>query len=891
MLRYLLFLNLILSFCANSIAQGSANTIQKQIIEPFVTFSAHQDQKFGIDTYGIGKPLNFYDALKLPKGTKYRVPYKSVGENSGEPVHAVLNNFKQTDLSLLQFLVNDSSEVVSFYTVNDTLLTLLLPQKRKDYFVSVRYKGKIAGKLKVEVLKPITEKIAIVSLINKELDEEYLEEFLNEIYKQANIRLDIISKTSYSDTLFNEDFIFDNPSSANDRYTRQMRDLRDRYFEKNPKATKKAYYLFIVPGFVDKELKGYMARNHAIGFIKYNNEPDMFHAIARELGHGIGMLDHFWNDTKIEQGSTLNLMDRNGGSELMQYQWLDLRHSSNSYSFYDGDEDVKTNNGMVAYYFWEEDKDGFIDLDNQHPLSKILRPFKKNYLSYHLNINDKLFEVLYQWNNYFLCRWHLIIWGILALLWLTWRIILIRRRRKTDQKPGFFRRKISNWTINLLFLSLVFLSFFVINSFLKRFEVKSGLIASFHKLSIKSVTDNILYNINLKYEVEDEPKSEILIKRGDDWYMKRKKKVLYFDVFKDGEKEYSKCKFSNESDSLVLHSLNFADHAESHYCVFNFKNQNDSLEYQRVFNHLGIDITDKLQLDDAAKRILVFVNGYRPTSVGHSFEDNFKDIRAKGLEFPNSTNLIYNFDRYDYWSPWNNIDYRFQKRINPSETYYADGHFSVTTSNHESLINFTHLTTIYPKRCKNPKKHTCWKTTKNSTGIFGDKTVDTYDLLPVNSNKKGFKERFRNGRIAAKNLLLMFNEIPNKSSNDTIYLVAHSMGYAYSLGMIEELRGRINFGGFYILAPENAGQGKVNINEWQEVWQYGSKLNKKEKDAPCLQDGVAPQICAGGLNEANRAYIPHQFYNRKGFFDSHFVGYYTWIFDIEQGKKGAIKQR
>lgn len=468
---------------------------------------------------------------------------------------------------------------------------------------------------------------------------------------------------------------------------------------------------------------------------------------------------------------------------------------------------------------------------------------------------------------------------------------MIRNRKKTDQRPGFFKRKISNWTINLLFLGLMLLSFFVIDSFLKRFEVKSGLIADLNKLSVESVTYNILYNINLKYEVEDEPKSEILIKRGDDWYMKRKKKVLYFDVFKDEKNEFSKCKFINESDSLLLHSLNFEDNAESHYCVFNFKSQNDSIEYQRVFNHLGIDITDKLQLTDAAKRILVFVNGYRPTSVGHSFEDNFKDIKAKGLEFPNSTNLIYDFDRYDYWSPWNNIDYRFQKRINPSETYYADGHFSVSTSNHESLINFTHLTTIYPKRCKNPKKHICWKTTKNSTGIFGDKTVNTYDLLPVNSNKKGFKERYHNGKIAAKNLLLMFNEIPNKSSNDTIYLVAHSMGYAYSLGMIEELRGKINFGGFYILAPENAGQGKVNIGEWQEVWQYGSKLNKKEKDAPCLQDGVAPQMCAGGLSEANRAYIPQQFYKRKGFFDSHFVGYYNWIFDIDQGKKGAIKQR
>lgn len=891
-----MFRNWILSIgflivCGALFSQANPNGAAKSVSEPFVTFSPHIDQKFGLDVFGIGKPIHFYDVLTLPKGTKYRVSYKSVGDNKSEPVHAVLNGFLKFDPTQLQFLVNDSSELVPFYVINDTLLTIQLPQKRKDYNLSVRYKGKVAGKLKIKVFKPITERIAIVSLMDDQLDEEYLEEFLNDIYKQANIQLDIISKTKFYDTLFNEKFIFDNPSSANDRYTKQMRDLRDRYFEKNPNATRNAYYLFVIPGFVDQKLNGYMARNHAIGFVKSGNEPDMFHSIARELGHGIGMLDHFWNDTKIEQGSTLNLMDRNGGSEMMYYQWLDLRHSSNSFSFYDGDEDVKTNNGMVAYYFWEENKDGFIELNKEHPLQSIHRPFKKNYLSYHLNINDKLFEVIYQWNNYFLCLWHIITWGLLIVSWIVWRILLRKKRKNQVQNTSYLKRKMSNWLINGVFLFLFVVSFFVINSFLKSFEVKSGLIADFDKQRIEVVMDNILYNTNLKYEIEKDPMSEILIKRGDNWYMKRKKKVLYFDVFKDDTNQYSKCKFTSESDSLMLFSLNFKENAESHYCVFSFKSKNDSLESQKVFNHLGIDITDKLELTDAAKRILVFVNGYRPTSVGHSFEDNFKDIKAKGLEFPNSANLIYDFDRFDYWSPWNNIDYRFQKRINPSETYYADGHFSVTTSNHESLINFTHLTTIFPKRCKNPNKHVCWKTTKNSTGIFGDKKVDTYDLLPMHSNKKGFKERYRNGKIAGKNLLLMFNEIPNKSSNDTIYLVAHSMGYAYSLGMIDELRGKINFGGFYILAPENAAQGKVNLNEWQEVWQYGSKLNETEKDPPCLQDGVAPQSCAGGLSESNRSYIPDKFYKRKGFFDSHFVGYYTWIFDIDDGSVGHIRQR
>jgi hypothetical protein len=58
-----------------------------------------------------------------------------------------------------------------------------------------------------------------------------------------------------------------------------------------------------------------------------------------------------------------------------------------------------------------------------------------------------------------------------------------------------------------------------------------------------------------------------------------------------------------------------------------------------------------------------------------------------------------------------------------------------------------------------------------------------------------------------------------------------------------------------------------------------------------LQDGVAPQTAVKGLPKENRLFIPKKSYAQKGFFDSHFVGYYTWILEIPQGEKGAIKQR
>jgi hypothetical protein len=117
------------------------------------------------------------------------------------------------------------------------------------------------------------------------------------------------------------------------------------------------------------------------------------------------------------------------------------------------------------------------------------------------------------------------------------------------------------------------------------------------------------------------------------------------------------------------------------------------------------------------------------------------------------------------------------------------------------------------------------------------------------------------------------------------------MGYAYSLGIIEILRGKIQFGACYILAPENASSGKIVQTEWREVWQYGAKLSGAGKNKPCQQDGVAPQVSVKGLSKNNRVYFPKSQEHKMGYFQSHFVGYYTWILDIPKGEKGHVQGR
>jgi hypothetical protein len=377
-------------------------------------------------------------------------------------------------------------------------------------------------------------------------------------------------------------------------------------------------------------------------------------------------------------------------------------------------------------------------------------------------------------------------------------------------------------------------------------------------------------------------------KEGEEWKVTKERKVLYFELKTVNDKCIGK--FVGSKNRLVLKpdlklQKKFSRNAEYPYVVFSYFNENNELTKNEVFNLEGKNITSKLMLNDPAKRILLFVNGYRPVSVSNSLEDNLKDIQKNGVEYPDSKNILHDFDRHQYWTPWNEINNLFIKRINPSEIWYADGHHSVATSNFESVVNFSAISSVYPSTCKNLNKHSCF-----NTKIAGNKTVETYSLLATKPNVAGFMKRRKSGRIAGINLKMVLNEMPNCSENDTLFVVCHSMGYAYSLGMIQELRGKINFGGFYILAPENAGVGKTFIKEWEEVWQYGANFEPKQRKAPCLQDGVAVQVKAKGLKNGNRVFFPKEMESQMGFFKSHFVGYYTWIFDIPEGKKGSVKK-
>lgn len=749
----------------------------------------------------------------------------------------------------------------------------------------VMYENQVIGRLFIDVFPLRKEKIYLVPLVPFNLNETELTQKINSIFKpyQLEFELQILPEYYFEDLEKNPNL--NNPSSEFDHFTRQMRQIRDAYFSDFPKSDKRAFYVFVHQGFMNKTQLGYSVKGKTIAFVTKQSSEVLAYQVAVQLARGFGSLK---KDDVINFEE--NLLNARGGTALTADQWRNLHLDYRTYSMYDDDEEINTFNGFVAYYFWEEDENGTIIFNPGAFRTAIHRPYKKNYFSYNLSIEKRLFKPIFSVLNIQITPLHFVL--IAVILWIGFYLRKRFKNRFAESLKKFLHIKkfLAQTLVFIILGSLTFTTFFFMNKVILRYEIFEGRVPDFKGMSLENVRHEILYNNDLDRSEKPEMATEVLIKKGDDWFVKRRKRVLYFDQFKDSAGVYSIAKFNRESDSIVIPDLGVAILAPSHYFVVNRIDDDGKYENQQVYNHQGSNVTQfLLSKEEPAKRILVFVNGYRPTSLGNSLEENFRDIRERGVEFPNSKNMIHNFDRYDYWRPWREIDLKFEKRINPSETYYADGHFSVSTSNYRSLIHFTQVSTKYPTRCKDPKHHICLE--KGQTSWFKSSNKATHRLLPNRPNYKGFKTRRENGRIAGLNLLQQLNEIPNSSHNDTLFIVAHSMGYAYALGMIDELRGKINFGGFYILAPENAEAGKINASEWQEIYQYGVNHEKFEKTAPCMLDGVAPQTRAKGLDPEKHVFIPENLFRRFGFFDAHFVGFYDWIFEIPEGESGGIEQR
>ena len=252
----------------------------------------------------------------------------------------------------------------------------------------------------------------------------------------------------------------------------------------------------------------------------------------------------------------------------------------------------------------------------------------------------------------------------------------------------------------------------------------------------------------------------------------------------------------------------------------------------------------------------------------------------------------------------NDIDDSFKRALKASYTFYANGHMGIYTSNHSDMLSFTksmessYSAAYLSHEALNLLKLIFPSMISISVEFKNCFHVPSCVILDETPNEPGFNIRREEGRIAG---IMFLDALKSKKVRynlegkiiDTLDVICHSMGFAYAIGMIEELRSKIAFGRFYIIAPENASSGLVNLSEWQDkgVWQYGSDELTYRNTQPWILDGIAPQTAAKGLYTFNRAFIPQDQDIPQDFMKSHQIKYYDWIFTRLSTDKGYVEPR
>ncbi len=296
-----------------------------------VVFEAESTQNFGFDKKEYAAFIDNYEAIKLAGNKTYFVPNKSIGESASDAVIATftLTGYSQSQLS---FKTKGGTAISTIASGNNLKLTGI-PANAECVYAYVD--NKKIGKLNVVSLKQITKKLVIVKVNQANITLSASD--LNNIYKQANVTWSLAPVETFTFDLGTNGL---EAADANllSKYSSEMRALRDTYKQTHSNYDKDAYYVFVVPNFTDVNLKGYMVRGRALGFVKDGVNPK---DIAHELAHGAFGLEHTFPGAQKE--STNNLLDYGNGIILFKEQWNIVQDPGTIINWLDNEEDGSLN--------------------------------------------------------------------------------------------------------------------------------------------------------------------------------------------------------------------------------------------------------------------------------------------------------------------------------------------------------------------------------------------------------------------------------------------------------------------------------------------------------------------------------------------------------------------
>ncbi|MBP5369324.1 MAG: hypothetical protein J6Z01_12815, partial [Bacteroidales bacterium] len=298
-----------------------------------INFSKYDAQTYAFDHIGSGNHGIFSGADYYPQVGSYDFRYKSVECGKNDKVKVEFDTYPEAD----SVVFKDKYGVTYPISLKDNVLSFTGVSKADtNYIYAYRGDQKI-GKLFLNTYKRQTKYIELVSVNGGTIDKTITAEGLSKIFNCAVVDFKIESKKLDIPDL--KTFTHGG-SSWHSVYNDDQKKVLEAY-DSLMKDDK--FYLFFVDNVLNKKdslgtsVSGYMPRGYNAGFIY---EGGSLHTVAHELGHGIGNLEHVFENSS-NSGKTANLMDYSipeTATELWHFQWDQIQDPSRVWMKWNKDE-------------------------------------------------------------------------------------------------------------------------------------------------------------------------------------------------------------------------------------------------------------------------------------------------------------------------------------------------------------------------------------------------------------------------------------------------------------------------------------------------------------------------------------------------------------------------
>lgn len=301
-----------------------------------------------------------YEVMMLADSSKYFVANKSLAKDEGDQVNVeipagVSASFEFADGTPIPASSLQGNWIGTSQHNGSSKMTLSIPARSStgNYSIYAFANNQKVGQLNIKVYSKKERELIVVPIATTNLTASQIKAELDNTLGEANLDIDVEITPQWTDNTgtFTASTTIAMPTEVGllNKYSDDMRAIRDLYFEQNPNADKSKYYLFMVSGFDVPNEVGYMVRGRAMGFVKADpsNSTQVLQTISHELGHGMGALEHTFKHNSFEKGDTENLMDYSANpTNLTKAQWKELRDFDLAPSLWDGTEDAQ--NAIVA---------------------------------------------------------------------------------------------------------------------------------------------------------------------------------------------------------------------------------------------------------------------------------------------------------------------------------------------------------------------------------------------------------------------------------------------------------------------------------------------------------------------------------------------------------------